>query len=81
MEEKNSSETQIQNKKILKFLKIWKKLFNIKISYYQEGWAIYLREKTLYPRYIVVFKPYTSNLYSIKSFEINFDTLTPYQHN
>jgi len=73
MEKKYSSNTQNQINDILNFLDTWRELFSIKINYYQEGWAISLREKNLYPRYIVIFKPYELNFYSIKSFEIHFD--------
>lgn len=73
MENKYSSTTQNQVKIILNHLEPWKELFFININYYQDGWAISLREKNIYPRYIVIFKPYTIDIFSIKSFEIHFD--------
>jgi hypothetical protein len=71
MEKKYSSNTQNQIDDILNYLYTWRELFSIKVNYYQEGWAIFLREKNLYPRYIVIFKPYELNFYSVKSFEIH----------
>ncbi|MFX0147830.1 MAG: hypothetical protein ACFE8E_08765 [Candidatus Hodarchaeota archaeon] len=59
--------------KLLSYLDDWKGLFSIKLNYYEEGWAISLREKSIYARYIVIFKPYDLNQYSLKSFEIHFD--------
>jgi len=59
--------------KLLSYLDDWKGLFSIKLNYYEEGWAISLREKSIYPRYIVIFKPYDLDKYSLKSFEIHFD--------
>ncbi|MFX0140106.1 MAG: hypothetical protein ACFFDN_41070 [Candidatus Hodarchaeota archaeon] len=59
--------------KILVYLDEWKELFNIKLDYYEEGWAISLREKNIYPRYIVIFKPFELEMYSLKSFEIHFN--------
>ena len=59
--------------KILAYLDEWKELFSIKLNYYEEGWAISLREKNIYPRYIVIFKPYERESFSLKSFEIHFN--------
>ncbi|MFW9771048.1 MAG: hypothetical protein ACFFBY_01785 [Promethearchaeota archaeon] len=59
--------------KILTYLDKWKELFFIKLNYYEEGWAITLREKNIYPRYIVIFKPYELEKYSLKSSEIHFN--------
>ncbi|MFX0026152.1 MAG: hypothetical protein ACFE8M_07035 [Candidatus Hermodarchaeota archaeon] len=73
MEKKYSSTIQNQINDILNYLDTWRELFSIKINYYQEGWAISLREKNLYPRYIVIFKPYELNFFSVKSFEIHFN--------
>ena len=58
---------------ILYRIDFWKQLFSIHIEYYIDGWAIYLREKTLYSRLIVIFKSEES--YSIKSFEIHNQAL------
>ncbi|MHA1150027.1 MAG: hypothetical protein ACTSR8_17460 [Promethearchaeota archaeon] len=58
---------------ILHKIDSWKQLFSIHIEYYIDGWAIYLREKTLYSRLIVIFKSEVS--YSIKSFEIHHQNL------
>ena len=49
----------------------WKELFDIKIEFYFDGWAIFLREKNCFPRSIVIFRSYEKNSYSIKSFEVN----------
>jgi hypothetical protein len=73
MENKYSSTTEIQIKSVLNSLELWKDIFLININYYQDGWSISLREKNIYPRYIVIFKSYSLDMYSIKSFEIHFD--------
>ena len=73
MEDKYSLKIQNEINVILKNLNTWKNLFTIKLDYYQEGWAFSLREKNIFPRYIVIFKPYNEQSYSIKSFEIHFD--------
>ena len=72
MDHKNSFETQEEINKVLNKLSEWKSLFSIKVDYFYEGWAIYLREKSIYPRIIVIFKSYSEEYYSIKSFEIHF---------
>ncbi|MFX1380045.1 MAG: hypothetical protein ACFFA4_13225 [Promethearchaeota archaeon] len=66
-----SSDTQAEINKILKKIQIWKNLFEFKIELYFNGWAISLRETNLYPRYIIIFKSYDTNSYSIKSFEVH----------
>ena len=76
MENKFSRKTQAKIEKTLEFLESWKTLFSISVNYYVEGWAIYLREKNMFPRSIVVFKPYDFDCYSIKSFEISYDKNT-----
>ncbi|TFG24584.1 MAG: hypothetical protein EU532_12410 [Promethearchaeota archaeon] len=76
MEKKYSRETQIKIEKFLNFLESWEDLFSISINYYVGGWAIFLREKNMFPRSIVVFSPYDSDYCSIKSFEISFDKNT-----
>ena len=73
MEDKYSEITQISIDTIIQFLEQWSNIFSREIRYYDEGWSINLREKTLYPRYIVIFKAYHQNLFSIKSFEIHHD--------
>lgn len=73
MVSKYSPSIKDQIYKILIYLDKWKELFSIKLNYYIEGWAISLREKNVYPRYIVLFKPYELEKYSLKSFEIHFD--------
>lgn len=71
MDHKFSNETQKEVKTVLDKLTEWKNLFSIKVDYFYEGWAIYLNEKSIYPRIIVIFKSYSENYYSIKSFEIH----------
>jgi hypothetical protein len=71
MDHKFSLETQKEVNAVLNKLVEWKKLFSIKVDYFYEGWAIYLKEKSIYPRSIVIFKSYSENYYSIKSFEIH----------
>ena len=72
MENKFSLETQKEVSAVLDKLERWKNLFSIKVNYFFEGWAIYLKEKSAYPRSIVIFKSYSNESYSIKSFEIHF---------
>ncbi len=71
MEAKFNSETEKELDDIIERLEVWKKLFSIKTEFFYDGWAIYLREKSAYPRHIVVSK--INNLYSIKSFEIRWN--------
>jgi len=73
MEDKYSETTQKEIESINQYLEQWSKIFFKEIRYYTEGWSLNLREKTIYPRYIVIFKPYDQNLFSIKSFEIHYD--------
>jgi hypothetical protein len=73
MEDKYSTNTQKEIDNIIQYLYQWHNLFFIEKNYYAEGWAISLREKTIYPRYIVIFKPYNQNKYLIKSFEIHYN--------
>ncbi|MFW9897567.1 MAG: hypothetical protein ACFFD7_17310 [Candidatus Thorarchaeota archaeon] len=51
-------------------LQLWNNIFDIDTNLYIDGWAISLREKSLYPRSIVIFKSFETNLYVIKSFEV-----------
>ena len=71
MEHKFSPETQKEVNAVLDNLEEWKNLFSINVNYFYEGWAIYLKEKSIYPRSIVIFKSYSEGYYSIKSFEIH----------
>jgi len=71
MDYKNSLKTQKEVDIVLNKLDEWKSLFSIKVDYFYEGWAIYLKEKSIYPRSIVIFKLYSEDYYSIKSFEIH----------
>ena len=61
-------------------LRLWKDLFSIKINFYVEGWAAHLMEKNIYPRLIVIFKPYECDYFSIKSFEVSYDTKANEKH-
>ena len=71
MDRKYSLETQKEVNAVLANLNEWKNLFSIRVDYFYEGWAIYLKEKSIYPRSIVIFKSYSENYFSIKSFEIH----------
>jgi len=71
MDYKNNLKTEKEVNLVLNKLAEWKNLFSIKVDYFYEGWAIYLKEKNIYPRSIVIFKSYSENYYSIKSFEIH----------
>lgn len=71
MDHKNSLKTQKEVNTVINKLAEWKNLFSIKVDYFFEGWAIYLKEKSIYPRSIVIFKSYSEDYYSIKSFEIH----------
>jgi hypothetical protein len=70
MNDKFSPENQIEIDDILNKIQRWKQFFELKIEFYFDGWAIFLREKNVYPRSITIFKSYESGTYSIKSFEI-----------
>ena len=71
MDLKYSKKTQSEIEELLKELNHWQRFFAITLNYFYEGWALYLREKTIYPRLIVVFKPYLNKCYLISSFEIH----------
>ena len=73
MENKYSPKTQVEIEKILSKIHAFKKFFSINIEYYIDGWAIFLNEKNIYPRRIVIFKSYNNDSFSIKSFEINLN--------
>lgn len=77
MNSKFSQEIQDDIEEILKQLQFWKDIFCFNTEFYYDGWAIFLREKNLYPRCIVIFKSFENDSYSIKSFEVhlqNFKT-------
>ncbi|MFW9828768.1 MAG: hypothetical protein ACFFEY_14340 [Candidatus Thorarchaeota archaeon] len=71
MKNKFSKEIQDEIDDLLSKIQKWKNLFEIRIEYYYDGWGIFLREKNLYPRNLIIFKSYKDNKYSIKSFEIH----------
>lgn len=71
MNNKFSTEIQAEINDIISKIQNWKNFFNYKIEFYFDGWAIFLREKNAYPRYITIFKSYSTHTYSIKSFEVN----------
>jgi len=75
MDPKYCSKTQNEVSTVLKSLVEWENLFSINVKYFYEGWAVSLREKTMYPRCIVIFKPYSKECFSIKSFEINLNKI------
>ena len=72
MNDKYSVKTQNEVNSILERLDGWKNLFFFEVKYFYEGWAINMREKNTYPRHLVIFKSYSDDYYSIKSFEIHF---------
>ena len=77
MSSKFSQDIQDDIEEILKQLQFWEEIFSFDTEFYCDGWAIFLREKNLYPRCIVIFKSYETDVYSIKSFEVhlqNFKT-------
>jgi len=71
MENKFSIETQTEIDDLIHKIQKWKDLFEFKTELFFDGWAISLREKNAYPRSIIIFKSYDTQLYSIKSFEIH----------
>ena len=72
MENKYSLETQAEIENILKKIHC-KNSFSVKYEFFFDGWAISLKEKTSYPRLIIIFKSYIKEFFSIKSFEIYND--------
>jgi len=72
MENKYSPKTQAEIEKTLSKIHTFKKFFSISIEYYIDM-AIFLNEKNIYPRRIVIFKSYNNDSFSIKSFEINLN--------
>ncbi|MHA1932729.1 MAG: hypothetical protein ACW96X_09335 [Promethearchaeota archaeon] len=75
MDGKVSQDIENDLEEILKELQYWEDLFYFKIDFYFDGWAVFLREKSLYPRCIVIFKSNENHLYSVKSFEVHFQDL------
>ncbi|MFX0042316.1 MAG: hypothetical protein ACFE8L_05340 [Candidatus Hodarchaeota archaeon] len=73
MENKFSPKIKNEIEEILKEISFWNEFFSIKFDFFFDGWAIFLKEKSLYPRNIVIFKSYTKNSYSVKSFEIHLN--------
>ena len=71
MESKYSPEMQSEINRLLDTIKIYKNLFSINIEYFIDGWAIFLNEKKIYPRRIVIFNSHINDSFSIKSFQIN----------
>ncbi|UCC21044.1 MAG: hypothetical protein JSV62_07130 [Promethearchaeota archaeon] len=72
MKNKFSINTQTEINALIDKLQEWKEFFEIKTELFFDGWAISLREKSMYPRSIIIFKSYDTNNYSIRSFEIHF---------
>ena len=70
MNNKFSEEIQEEIEGILKKTQAWKDLFNIKLEFYYDGWAVFLKEKNLYPRCIVIFKSNENMQYSIRSYNV-----------
>ena len=75
MKNKFSIEIQAEIDDFLNKIQNWKDFFDFQIELYFDGWAITLREKSLYPRLIIIFKSFTNNMYSRKSFEIQLKEL------
>ena len=80
MENKYSLETQAEIENILKKIH-FKNSFSVKYEFFFDGWAIFLKEKTSYPRLIIIFKSYLKNSFSIKSFEIYNDNYRKEKYN
>ncbi|MFX1298803.1 MAG: hypothetical protein ACFFD2_28590 [Promethearchaeota archaeon] len=81
MKNKFSTKTQTEIDALLERLHEWKEFFEFKTELFFDGWAISLREKSTYPRCIVVFRSYDTNSYSIKSFEIHFENYHKEEYN
>ena len=73
MESKYSLKTQKEIEDLSDKIDEWKEIFTITLKYFYEGWAFYLREKNIYPRLIVIFKPYIEDFYILKSFDIHIN--------
>ena len=70
MEHKYSPILQAEIEQILENIKQFNKFFSINIEYFIDGWALFLFEKSICPRQIVIFKSYNHNSFSVKSFEV-----------
>ncbi|MFX1418646.1 MAG: hypothetical protein ACFE9N_06980 [Promethearchaeota archaeon] len=81
MKKKFSINTQAEIDYLVDKLQEWKNIFEIKIELFFDGWAISLREKSMYPRSIIIFKSYETNKYSIKSFEIHLKNYHKEEYN
>ncbi|MFW9882598.1 MAG: hypothetical protein ACFFG0_56775 [Candidatus Thorarchaeota archaeon] len=81
MKNKFSIKTQTEIDALLERLQEWKEFFEVKTELFFDGWAISLREKSAYPRSIVIFRSYDANSYSIKSFEILFKNYHKEEYN
>ncbi len=71
MEQKFSPDEQQEVQYLIQKIKGWQNLFFFELEYYFDGWAITLKEKTIYPRIIIIFKSNNSKSYSIKSYEVH----------
>ncbi len=71
MNNKFSPDIQTEINEVIAKIEKWKNYFDTTIEFYFDGWAIFLREKNIFPRCITLFKSYCTNTYSIKSFEIH----------
>ena len=71
MESKYSPEIQSEINHLLDSIQVYSSYFSIKVEYFIDGFALFLSEKNLYPRRIVIFKSYNNDFFSIKSFEVN----------
>jgi len=72
MENKFSPNIKSEVEDILKNLDFWNNYFSINLEFYFDGWAIFLKEKNLYPRCIVIFKSYNINLF-LKGTSISYN--------
>ena len=73
MESKYSPKIQSEINHLIDSLQVYSSYFSIKVEYFIDGFALFLDEKNIYPRQIVIFKSYYNNSFSIKSFEINLN--------
>ncbi len=71
MNDKFSADIQTEINEIIAKIEKWKNYFDTSIEFFFDGWAIFLREKNIFPRCITIFKSYCTNTYSIKSFEVH----------
>lgn len=71
MNDKFSPDIQTEINEIIAKIEKWKNYFDTSIEFFFDGWAIFLRERNIFPRCITIFKSYCTNTYSIKSFEVH----------